>query len=602
MLKKYKEHLKNLILNERKSEEQVVINEIMNINCEQRIREGKTIVGMKRKVLKKYPTDCKVLFTGLEKINTEINKGDIVFITGEKGLIKNLTGIVSEINYNTLTVKYVDKPILDTNFDVCRIDLFVKNTTYKRQLDNLSNTDCNEVLRLLLGISIPKTDNPNKKVLFYDNGLNRYQKAAVEKSLCCGSFFLIHGPFGTGKTRTLIELVKQEVGNGNRVLITAESNIAIDNLAVKLIDSKIDMTRVGTFDKFNDKIKKFSLKNKRKTHKSFSEIKSLEIKKKTYESQMQKCDKTKRESIIKGINQLNKEIIRLQRKIDKYIIKNSQVIFTTNSSAGASILQDTNFDIAIVDESAQATIPSVLIPISKADRFVLAGDHKQLAPTISSGNDELKISLFEKLCKMFPQQMEMLKIQYRMNNMLMDFPNREFYNNELICDISVKNTTTITINSDFDNGNSLIFVDTSLARNNYESTWNYSNSYINELEANITKSIVNDCIKSNFNSNDLGVITNYSDQVKLIKSMIDIEVETVDGFQGREKDIIIISNVRSNKQGEIGFLDEPRRLNVALTRAKSKLIIIGNSKTLSNEPMFKRLFDYCNENESVIFY
>ena len=590
MLKKYKEHLKNLILNERKSEEQVAINEIMNINCEQRIREGKTIVGMKRKVLKKYPTDCKVLFTGLEKINTEINKGDIVFITGEKGLIKNLTGIVSEINYNTLTVKYVDKPILDTNFDVCRIDLFVKNTTYKRQLDNLSNTDCNEVLRLLLGISIPKTDNPNKKVLFYDNGLNRYQKAAVEKSLCCGSFFLIHGPFGTGKTRTLIELVKQEVGNGNRVLITAESNIAIDNLAVKLIDSKIDMTRVGTFDKFNDKIKKFSLKNKRKTHKSFSEIKSLEIKKKTYESQMQKCDKTKRESIIKGINQLNKEIIRLQRKIDKYIIKNSQVIFTTNSSAGASILQDTNFDIAIVDESAQATIPSVLIPISKADRFVLAGDHKQLAPTISSGNDELKISLFEKLCKMFPQQMEMLKIQYRMNNMLMDFPNREFYNNELICDISVKNTTTITINSDFDNGNSLIFVDTSLARNNYESTWNYSNSYINELEANITKSIV------------LGVITNYSDQVKLIKSMIDIEVETVDGFQGREKDIIIISNVRSNKQGEIGFLDEPRRLNVALTRAKSKLIIIGNSKTLSNEPMFKRLFDYCNENESVIFY
>ena len=599
---KYKKHLENLILNERMSEEQVAINEIMNINCEQRIKEGKTIVDMKRNVLKKYPADCKVSFTGLEKINTEINKGDTVFITGEKGLIKNVTGIVSEINYNTLTVNYVGKPILDTNFDVCRIDLFVKNTTYKRQLDNLANTDCNGVLRLLLGISIPKADNPNKKVLFYDNGLNRYQKAAVEKSLCCGSFFLIHGPFGTGKTRTLIELVRQEVDNDHRVLITAESNIAIDNLAVKLIGSKIDMTRLGTFDKFDDKIKRFSLKNKRKTHESFSEIKSLEIKKKTYESQMQKYDKTKRENIIKIIDQLNKEIIRLQRKIDKDIIKNSQVIFTTNSSAASSILQDTNFDIAIIDEAAQATIPSVLIPISKADRFVLAGDHKQLAPTVSSGNEELKISLFEKLCEMFPQQMEMLKIQYRMNNMLMDFPNKEFYNNELICDSSVKNTTTATINSNFDNGNSLIFVDTSLARNNYESSWNYSNSYINQLEADITKNIVNDCIKSNFNSNDIGVITNYSDQVKLIKSIVDIEVETVDGFQGREKDIIIISNVRSNNQGEVGFLDEPRRLNVALTRAKRKLIIIGNSRTLSSEPMFKRLFDYCNENESVIFY
>lgn len=602
MIKKYKEHLKNLILNEIKSDEQVAINEIININCEQRIKEGKTIVGMKRKVLKKYPSDCKVLFTGLEKINTEINKGDTVFITGEKGLIKNVTGIVSEINYNTLTVNYVNKPILDDDFNECRIDLFVKNTTYKRQLDNLRNTDCNDVLKLLLRISIPKADNPNKKILFYDNGLNRYQKAAVEKSLCCGSFFLIHGPFGTGKTRTLIELVKQEVDNGHRVLITAESNIAIDNLAVKLIGSKIDMTRVGTFDKFNNKIKRFSLQNKRKTHNDFSKIKLLEGKKKKYESQMQRCDKTNRGNIIKNIDQLNKEIIRLQRKIDKDIIKNSQVIFTTNSSAASSILQDTNFDIAIIDEAAQATIPSVLIPIIKADRFVLAGDHKQLAPTVSSGNEELKISLFEKLCKMFPQQMEMLKIQYRMNNMLMDFPNREFYNNELICDKSIKNTTSITINSDFDNGNSLIFVDTSLTRNNYESTWNYSNSYINKLEADITKNIVNDCINSNFNINDLGVITNYSDQVKLIKSMIDIEVETVDGFQGREKDIIIISNVRSNNQGEVGFLDEPKRLNVALTRAKSKLIIIGNSKTLSNEPMFKRLFDYCNENKSVIFY
>ena len=146
MIKKYKEHLKNLILNEIKSEEQVAINEIINTNCEQRIKEGKTIVGMKRKLLKEYHEDCKVVFTGLEKINTEITKGDTVFITGEKGLIKNVTGIVSEINYNTLTVNYVNKPILDDNFNECRIDLFVKNTTYKRQLDNLANTDCNNVL------------------------------------------------------------------------------------------------------------------------------------------------------------------------------------------------------------------------------------------------------------------------------------------------------------------------------------------------------------------------------------------------------------------------------------------------------------------------
>ena len=311
---------------------------------------------------------------------------------------------------------------------------------------------------------------------------------------------------------------------------------------------------------------------------------------------------TKNIKYIKKINLLNKEIISLQRRIDEDIIKNSPIILTTNSSAASSILQDIKFDIAIIDEAAQATIPSILIPISKAERFVLAGDHKQLAPTICSKNYELKISLFEKLCNMFPQQKQILKIQYRMDNMLMEFPNREFYNNELICGTSTKNTTSTIFNSNFENGNSMIFIDTSLAKNNSESTLNYSNSYINQLEANIVKNIVNDCINSDLNTNDIGVITNYSDQVKLIKSMIDIEVETVDGFQGREKDIIIISNVRSNTSGEIGFLDEPRRLNVALTRAKKKLIIIGNAKTLSNETMFKKLFDYCDEHKSILYY
>lgn len=598
-MRKFKEHYKKLILDERNSEEQVAINEILCTNREQRIKEGKTLINMTRKVIKFFFHDCKVLFTSLEKINSEINIGDIVLISSEKGFFKNVKGEVCEINYNSLTVTNVEKYITNNNFDVCRIDLFVKNTTYKRQIDNLMKIDCNEVLNFILGNSIPKVDNPNKKVLFYDKELNRYQKASVEKSLCCGSFFLIHGPFGTGKTRTLIELVKQEVNNGHRVLLTAESNRAIDNLAVKLIDSKIGMTRVGTFDKFNNEIKKYSLKNKRKSYNDFSEIKVLEKKKRDYESQM---NVTKNIKYIKKINQLNKEIISLQRRIDEDIIKNSPIILATNSSAASSILQDIKFDIAIIDEAAQATIPSILIPISKAERFVLAGDHKQLAPTICSKNYELKISLFEKLCNMFPQQKQILKIQYRMDNMLMEFPNREFYNNELICGTSTKNTTSTIFNSNFENGNSMIFIDTSLAKNNSESTLNYSNSYINQLEANIVKNIVNDCINSDLNTNDIGVITNYSDQVKLIKSMIDIEVETVDGFQGREKDIIIISNVRSNTSGEIGFLDEPRRLNVALTRAKKKLIIIGNAKTLSNETMFKKLFDYCDEHKSILYY
>lgn len=264
-----------------------------------------------------------------------------------------------------------------------------------------------------------------------------------------------------------------------------------------------------------------------------------------------------------------------------------------------NILKDIRFDVAIVDEAAQTTIPSVLIPLSKAERFILAGDHNQLPPTIQNKNKELEESLFEKLIKKFPQQSQLLKKQYRMNKTLMNFPNKEFYNNELICDKSVRNSKIKKLKSKYDNGKPLIFIDTQNMKNNKELLQNNSNSYVNKLEAKLSSKLANEYINSKI-STDVGIITSYANQAKLVRKMTTSEVETVDGFQGREKEVIIISTVRSNSQGDIGFLDNPRRLNVALTRASKKLIIIGNSKTLSTKPIYKRLYDYCKKENSII--
>ncbi|WP_296885388.1 IGHMBP2 family helicase [uncultured Methanobrevibacter sp.] len=601
MVENYKKHLEELILSELDSEKELVLEKLQTNNLEELEKEGKAISNLKRKIIRYYRDDCTVELSSSTKIDVEIKVGDIVLISGSLGIAKNLTGIVKKINYNSIVVKFVNKTIKEKIYDNCRVDLYIKMTTYDRQINNLRNPACNEILNLLLG-SVPKVDNSIGGIRFFDRQLNKFQKRAVINGLKCGSFFLIHGPFGTGKTKTLVELIKQEVALNHKVLVTVETNIAVDNLAENLIGSKINMTRIGTFEKFSTKMKEFSLEVKSKSHKSYVEIKKLEQKKEKMETELKVSSKKDKQSLVNKINNLNNEISRIKQTIYNEIVGESKVIFATNSSAALNIISEIHFDMAIVDEAAQTTIPSVLIPICKAERFILAGDHMQLPPTVKSNDDELKISLFEKLIRIFPQQSQLLKKQYRMNKFLMDFPNKEFYNNELICDKSVRNIKLNLIDSRYDNGKPLIFLDTSSAKINQESTLMHSKSYINDLEAKIAVNLVNDYLKSNLEINDIGIITNYSDQVNLIKKMTPVEVATVDGFQGREKEVIIISTVRSNDYGGIGFLDEPRRLNVALTRAKRKLIIIGNSKTLCQKRIYERLYGFCKENASVMLY
>lgn len=598
VISKYKKHLENLISEEINSEKEKTINEIQIKTCEELENEGRTIINLKRKILKTYRYDCKVELIHSEKIKTDIKKGDIVLISGIHGIAKNIEGYVTDVKHNSVVISHVDKTIKNEIYKQSRIDLLIRMTTYERQKMILRNTECNEVIKFLFG-SHPKIDNDINQIQIKDRKLNKFQQKSVINSLKCGNFFLIHGPFGTGKTKTITEIIKQEVEQNHKVLVTAETNIAVDNIAKKFTNSKIGVIRIGTYEKFANEVKGISLNQKIKANKTFKEIEKLQEKKKNYEMKLESCLTNEKQEFIKKIDFLNKEISNLKYEINKNIIKHSKIIFSTNSSAAISILNDVRFDVAIVDEAAQTTIPSILIPLSKAERFILAGDHNQLPPTIQNKNKELEESLFEKLIKKFPQQCQLLKKQYRMNKTLMDFPNKEFYNNKLISDKSVRNSKIKKLKSEYDNGKPLIFIDTQNMKNNKELLQNNSNSYVNELEAELSSKLANEYINSKI-STDVGIIASYANQVKLIRKMTTAEVETVDGFQGREKEVIIISTVRSNSQRDIGFLDEPRRLNVALTRASKKLIIIGNSKTLSTKPIYKRLYEYCKKENSII--
>lgn len=311
--------------------------------------------------------------------------------------------------------------------------------------------------------------------------------------------------------------------------------------------------------------------------------------------------KSRKPFLIKEIRR-NKRIIRNTEKIImKDIINESQVILTTNSSAARDELSDIEFDVAIIDEASQTTIPSILIPIAKAKRFILAGDHKQLPPVISSdAAKELEETLFKKFIEKYPSKKQLLNVQYRMNEKLMNFPNSEFYNGELICDEKVKDSSIDIVREDLDIDSPLVFIDTSNHPKRQETRLKYSKSYINLLEAKLALKIVNDYLDLGFDEGDIGVISPYSDQVNIISNETDVEVKTVDGFQGGEKEIIIMSTVRSNENGKLGFLEDLRRLNVAITRAMKKLIIIEDIETLSHNDTYKRLIEDCRSKNTVI--
>ncbi len=640
----YIDYFLNLIQLEREAEKEFHLNEIKNLSGKEREKKGRAVLGLKGRYVGEILGGFKVYrFYREDMPDHQIKVGDVVLISKKNPLKNAIEGTVLDKgkNFISVTLKQEIKNVEKGNW---RIDLFVNDVTFKRMVEALYEISIGKSLfpvEFLLGYGEPFVcEEPLQE--FENKNLNQYQKEAVKKAVCSYPVFLIHGPPGTGKTTTLVETIIQHIKKGEKILATADSNTAVDNIIEGLLKYNINVVRIGHPARLRKELLSTSIDYKVQEHKEYQKLQQIiekisQLKEKqqyylkptpqrrrglSYDEILQFANaglkvrgiKTKKLKdmakwieIQKQIRKLQKEKEKIERKITRDILNNAQVVCATNSSAGGEFLKNRKFDVVFIDEASQATEPSCLIPMTKASRAVLAGDHKQLPPTVLNKEaKDLSFTLFERFIKLYPQTSYILRIQYRMNDKIKEFPSREFYNGLLISAESVKNIklsdlTGKIYENPVINDTPVVFIDT---KGEFpEEIKKGSKSKYNPKEAKLVKEIVQKLLSTGILPEHIGVITPYKDHEEYLKKTLqDIEIHTVDGFQGREKEVIIISLVRSNPEEEIGFLDDTRRLNVAITRAKRKLIIIGDVKTLGKHEIYKKLIDYIKENGEFVDY
>ncbi len=627
-----------LIERERIAEIDAAIREIKTLSAKEREIFGRAILGLRGRYQGTQFYYHLVRFSRDQRIETEIAAGDIVLVSYGDPLSSDLTGTVYEVKRHYITVAFENAPPKWALRDHIRIDLYINDVTFKRMEENLlelqNATGRKKQLRdIILGLHRPKPVHP---IPFTpkDTRLNPSQQEAISKALDSDDLFLIHGPPGTGKTSTLIELILQEHQRGRTILATADSNTAVDNMLQRLAKYDLNIVRIGHPVRIAEELQKYSIHYLYETHldtapikQAWQQIKEMAAARDQHAKptaarsrgmsherilSLVHRGKTQR-GISKETMQSMASWIKMNEKIDRQvkhlqeqeqaiydrIIQQADVILATNAMSRSDILAHHRFDLAVIDEGSQQMLPSTLIPVAKCDRFVIAGDHKQLPPTVISHEPRLRETLFADLITRHPELSHMLTVQYRMHEKIMAFSNRKFYDDKLIAHPSVATHTLADLDirppaSDqkiLDPATPLLFVDTATKAENTETRSDRSTSYANPCEAALITNLAKALLDMGLSSDQIGIITPYAAQIKAIKRaleamQISVETKTVDGFQGQEKEVILISFVRANDTGDIGFLKDARRLNVALTRARRKLICIGHAPTLRHDPLF----------------
>jgi ATP-dependent RNA/DNA helicase IGHMBP2 len=457
----------------------------------------------------------------------------------------------------------------------------------------------------------------------YNTNLNQSQVDAIRYCLDCNELGLIHGPPGTGKTTTVVELILQSINLGQKILVVAPSNIAVDNIAEKLIPFRhvlsFDMVRIGHPARILESILEVSLDAKIEKNPNTKFVKDIRRTIDRVRNELMKIDrkeKQKRNDLKNDLRILRNDIKGSYKNTVIDVYSKSQVILATCTGASDTLILEMLdkgstglFDVVVIDECAQATEASCWSAVLMAKKLILAGDHLQLPPTIKSeeAKKELSFTLFDRMIKTYGEKVaKLLNIQYRMNESIMNFSSINLYENKLLAHESVRShKVTDLVTQENDNlvliDKNLILVDTSNF-DFYESVDEESESKFNIGEAKVCNFIINYLIKNNVLKEHIGIITPYSAQVNHLRNLMNVdeykelEISTVDGFQGREKEIIVLSLVRSNPRREVGFLADNRRLNVAITRAKRMLVLICDTTTVSKHPFIGKLCKYFNEN------
>jgi len=658
----YARHFTELVELEREEQMRLHEEEMQRLSGREREEKGRAFMWMKGKsqglgLGGKHLVRFRKQSKGNETLpDSEIEVGVLVLIS-KPGTSPwdedNPTGTVAEKTSYSITVAFDDAPPGFVFRKDLRIDLFVNDITFQRMIEALKNFRRLPSVKKakLLGNATPAFDKLREpETGFFNAKLNKSQREAVLRCLAARDFFLIHGPPGTGKTIACIEIIAQlvehdrEQKRSSKILAAADSNVAVDNLVERLDEIGVEVVRIGHPARVIPSLRKRSLDYLVQAVPEY--IKAQELRKKANaikermkafsvpemrwrrglsdETIMKLASEGKttrgipREKIAgmrnwldlkHGTDTLFSDARTLEERAIKRIIHDAEVICATNSTVGSEILKSERFDFAVIDEATQSTEPSSLIPVLSARRFIMAGDHKQLPPTVL--NDEaargnLSKSLFERLLELYGDKIRaMLDVQYRMNEEIAEFPSKEFYGGKLKADASVKKHNLLDLLPEEQNSGlkpedakPFLFVDTCGSEGYKERTRAGSTSKENAGEAELVVAIAERLLSLGVKPEDIAVISPYVDQVARIKKELRVEgleIKTVDGFQGREKEVVIVSFVRSNKSGEVGFLRDLRRLNVSITRARRKLVLIGDSQTLESEECYKRLIELAKE-------
>lgn len=535
--------------------------------------------------------------------------GSPVIVSGHPLNGQSETGVVSQRRKDSIQVAMNRWP----DAEGFRIDLTADEVTRQRQLKAIMEAKeakgrLGQLRDILMGERQPEWDPLDNDVQFRTS-LNPTQQDAVRFGLAARDFAVIHGPPGTGKTTTVVELICQAIARGDRVLACAPSNTAVDNLLERLIQMSQKVVRIGHPARVSEQLRSFTLDGLVEAHENTAIVRDMRREADALFRQSDKWTRAKRTREDrhyqrKEAKQLLFQAKLLEKQAIDSVIDTADVVCAT-TTFNEDLLGDRRFDLCVIDEACQSTEPGCWVPLLRSDRLILAGDHQQLPPTVLSkeaAQQGFAVSMMEREINLWGESIHrMLGVQYRMHSDIMAFSSEQFYQSELLSHDSVvehRLSDLTHVDQDVFSDEVITFIDSAGAGWD-EEIEPEGLSKRNPSEAKLVLHQVQQLHQRGLTYDEIAVIAPYAAQVRLLRDQFGqdgLEIDTVDGFQGREKEAVIISLVRSNNQNEIGFLSDRRRMNVALTRARRKLIVIGDSATLGIDPFFLAFFEYIEIN------
>ena len=532
------------------------------------------------------------------------------FVENEVGQVtyKHYAGTVSYVEDNRMAIVVPSASVIMDmeNSEGLGVQLSLDETSYRTMFEALNDVEKTGNTRLVaLRDVLCGLVEPGFRDIYPVRfpWLNRSQEVAVNNIVACRDVMIVHGPPGTGKTTTLVEAIYETLNREPQVLVCAQSNMAVDWISEKLVDRGVPVLRVGNPTRVNDKMLSYCYERRFESHPDYPELWSI----RKAIRQLQSLDKKHRSSdtVRNRIAKLRHRAEELEVKIDVVLFNEARVVASTLVGSNSTLLRGKHFATLFVDEAGQALEAATWIAVRKADRVVLAGDHCQLPPTIKCYEAErsgLSRTMMERVAMRWPQAVTLLCTQYRMHSDIMQFSSQWFYGGNLVAapEVSDRGILDYDIAMEWIDTSDMDFAERTVSAGNSRLNTLEADFFVAQLERYVQRIGVQRIIDERI---DFGLISPYKAQVKYLRTKIkksavlkpikqQLSINTIDGFQGQERDVVMISLVRSNDDGRIGFLSDLRRMNVAITRARMKVMIVGDASTLQHHKFYAQLRDY----------